>query len=216
MSYGWGVHECIWTLFEGDCTTTSTTTARPDETDIMGQENEVSTGFHFIEIHTRSVGLTLTTIIFMLLFALLLWGCYCRFCGTTSLCPPAPAQQPQAFEMQPMQQMHPHMMHPHMPYANQPMPRPPYLVYSHWSHAPPTSMHLPAISYERERPPPAYANEERPHLFEEPCPRPAARPARREASPPRIITLDRSPGTPRRAHLSAVAAALPTAPPDSL
>ena len=101
MSYGWGVHECSWTLFEGDCTT-STTTARPDETDIMGQENEVSPGFHFIEIHTRSVGLTLTTIIFMQLFALLLWCSYRRFCGTTSLCPPAPAQQPQAFEMQPM------------------------------------------------------------------------------------------------------------------
>ena len=153
------IRDSIWTLFEGDCTTSTTTTERPDDYDIMGQENEVSTGFHFIEIHTRSVGLTLTTIVFMLLFALLIWCCYRRFCGTANLCPPAPAQQPQAFEMQPMPQ--------HMPYATQPMPRPPYMVYSHWSHAPPTSMHLPAISYERERPPPAYANEERPHLFED-------------------------------------------------
>ena len=140
----------------------------------------------------------------MIAFALLLWCCYRCFCGTPNLCPPAPAQPPQAFEMQ------------NMPFAAQPLPHPPYMVYSHWSHAPHPSMHLPAISYERERPPPAYANEERPHLFKEPCPRPAARPACRDASPPRIVTLDRSPGTPRCAALSAVAAALPTAPPDSL
>ena len=164
----------------------------------MGQENEVSTGFHFIEIHTRSVGLTLTTLLLFLLFALLLLCCYRRFCGQLNLCPPAaptPAQ-PQVMEMQPLS----------TPYSPT---RPIQIVYAPMpQHMQP---HMPAISYAssgQASAPPAYAYEEQ---------RAPVRTVRPD-SPPRIVTLDRSPG-PRRATppaLGATALATATAPPESL
>ena len=104
MPKGWGIGECIWTLFEGDCgeETTTTTTSEPDPDYYdMGSENEVSTGFHVIEIHSRTVGFTLTSLVMLLAVAFLLLCCYRRFCSSVSLCPQQ-QPRPQAFEMQPL------------------------------------------------------------------------------------------------------------------
>ena len=183
MPKGWGIGECIWTLFEGDCgeETTTTTTSEPDTDDYnMGSENEVSTGFHVIEIHSRTVGFTLTSLVMLLAVAFLLLCCYRRFCSSVSLCPQQ-QPRPQAFEMQPLG----------------PMQLPSHFQ---WSQVPPN---MPALTYARA--PPAYAAYAPPTDYEVPR-------RTRADSPPRIVTLDRSPRLPRRAASPARA----TAPPEGL
>ena len=189
MSYGWGVHECIWTLFEGDCTTTTTTSRpTPDYSDYdMGNEQEVSTGFHIIEIHSRTVGFTLTTLLLLLGLALLLFCCYRRFCGTANLCPPAqPQPQPNAYEMQPLPF--------HVGQAQ-------HYAQHYWPTHPPPN--VPSIYYDRQvSTPPAYE-------FDTPR-------RQRQNSPPRIVTLERSPRPARRHATPSPTRNQASAPPENL
>ena len=69
----------------------------------MGLESERSSGVHFIEIHSRTAGLSFLTVFLILLGLMLLACCYRRFCSahplpTANQIPmiqlPAPVQAP--------------------------------------------------------------------------------------------------------------------------